>query len=66
MMRHFYGARIKFSDNLKKGENMRRADLSKNKEMKKYPSLISLRYLLSKEENVELVVECPVSSPKRF
>ena len=37
----------------------------KNKKMRKYPALIPQRYLLSKERNVELVVECLVSSPSR-
>ena len=70
MMRQFYRARIKLSDELKKGENIQKTKSLKNqnnnKKMRKYPSLIPKRYLLSKEGNAELVVECLVSSPSSF
>ena len=53
---------ILYTGNLKKGETFKGWKVwksqSKNKKMKKYPSLIQQRYLLLKEENVEIVVEC--------
>ena len=64
MMRQFYRARIKLRDELKGRKVLKKQ--SKNKNMRKYPSLIPQRYLLSNKGNVELVVECLVSSPSRF
>ena len=64
MMRQFYRARIKLTDELKGRKVLKKQ--SKNKNMRKYPSLIPQRYLLSNKGNVELVVECLVSSPSRF
>ena len=42
MMRHSYGARIKFSDNLKKGENMQRAESLKKPEQEQGNEEISI------------------------
>ena len=64
MMRQFYRARIKLRDELKGRKVLKKQ--SKNKNMRKYPSLIPQRYLLSNKGNVELVVECLVPSPSRF
>ena len=65
MMRQFYRTRIKLTGELKKGENIQRAESLKNqsknkKKIRKYLLLIRQRHLLSKEENVELVAECLV------
>ena len=70
MMRHFTKASIKLGDEWKKlkiveGEKVLKIK-SKNKKIKKYPSLIRQRYMHSKEQNAELVVECLASSPRRF
>ena len=67
MMRHFTKASIKLGAEWKIFEGQKVLKIkSKNKKIKKYPSLIRQRYMHSKEQNAELVVECLASSPRRF